>query len=243
MITTVTSLIARARAYVDDEHAGVQNWLPDATWLAWANVEWATLYRKLLSTGLVGPTYTDETVTATGAASYTLTGRPMAIVGVYKGPFDTAYRELTPAQIGDDRFPSLSTVTGEATSWTAHGTGSSVTLTLHPRPSGGDYVVRYVQEPDVLVVSGATSGQSTSINCPAGVEDRVVLGMAKRGLIKEGSGSAAIERLIAIADEDIAFLAHNRIVQEPPRAKNRNRPPLAMERGGYNTDPRNWMWV
>jgi hypothetical protein len=199
----------------------------------------------MLLKGMIGPVYADETITADGSTLYTLTGAPLAIVGVYKDDGASTFTTLKPAQAGHGRIPTRNESVGDATVWSAHGAGSSIQIGLYPVPATGTYSVRYIPEPDALVTTAPDPGQSDSINCPAGFDDRIVLGMARRALIKEGSGSAAVDRLIAIADEDLAIHAHSRMIGEAPRVRNRRATPLAMEMApdASNAGPDGWWWI
>lgn len=260
MYVTVTSLIQRAKAYVDDGSAADQGWIPDSTWEYWLTVEYHTVIQRLLSDGLIGPQFVDETITATGADSYELLTRVMAIASVRE--VDSAgqsLRMLTPLQPSEGRFdtaPRESLGGGYGSCrWAAHATygatgatQSNVTLQLQPTPASGSYVVRVVPEPPSLVATLSVGTpnpvpnaptEATAVNLPAPAMDLLVLGAANRALIKGGAASGALYGLIKRTEDDLAHMSHGRILGLTPLVRDTN------DRMGRNqmTSPGLWWWI
>ena len=263
MYVTVANLITKARAYVDDQHAADKSWIPDPTWEYWLTVEYHTVIQRLISDGLVGPRFVEETVSADGSESYDLDTRVMAIAAVYE--VDTVgnrLRELRPLQIQDGRF-SLDhdqvDAADSAYGWLADATygatgptQSNVTLSLRPTPSGGTYVVRILPEPPSLVreLSGADGTvnpvanapvEAIAVNLPAPAVDLIVLGAANRALIKEGSASAALYGLIKRTEDDLAHMSNGRILGGSPVVRNTDR--KWGRAVGLDRNPSGWWWV
>lgn len=249
MITTTASILASARAYVDDEHAAVATWIPDATWLLWMNHEYRRAYRQAVMAGLVVPMYTDETLVydSNDTPGYVLAGKPMAIVGVWQGTAGSnAFRKLRAAQPSGGAFPMRSEAEGTGMTWAAYAMGADVRLVLYPHPGAAtDYTCRFVAEPSVLVTGTPAAGEASSVNLPLGLDDRIALGMARRALIKEGSFSGALDRLIAQTEQDLEFAAHNRITGEAPRVRS-SRKVLNADRSSLvptSEHPAEWYWL
>ena len=257
MITTTDDILASARHYVDDEHAAVAQWIPDATWMGWMNHEYRRAYRQAVMSGLIVPMYTDETlvydpsVDATATPGYTLAGKPMAIVGVWQGVAgSSAFRRLRPAQPAGGAFPARGEATGTGISWAAYAFGADIKLVLYPMPGDvSDYTCRFVAEPPVLVGGTPTptpgAGETLSVNLPLGMDDLIALRMANRALIKEGSGSSNLTRLIAQTELDLEMAAHSRITGDAPRVRSTRRP-LHADRNSVTTVPSDypgeWYW-
>ncbi len=238
MQTTVLDCIRLAKAYVDDEHSSVEGWIPDSpTWLYWFNTEYSRIYRELLSHGLIGPAYTDEAITIDGSSSYLLTNAVLAIASVCETLSDGSVRFLAPGQPSAGAQAGQSTTAGTPTRWYAHGIGGVVTVELRPKPSSGTYTVRLIKDPSNLTLTD-------HVELPGGMVDRVILGMANRALIKEGSASSALYGQLKQADEDLAFLSGSRILGAAPGARKASYWQGALNKQGSGTynDPSTWWW-
>lgn len=208
-------LIDRARTYLDDDHDDTEGFIAPERWLSFANVEYAQLYRKWIRMGLVAPAPTDTTFSNTHTVA--LTG-VLAIVGVAEDLGNGNVRVLTPAQSQHGQSPFWSYTSGEPGSyWKATGSADALTVTLEPRPTSGNYFVRYI--PTVAYVTSSTA----SIDLPYGADERLVLGMALRAKLKAGERSALLEGLLQQADQELNFAAFSKL-NDSPRVKVR-RPP------------------
>lgn len=236
MTFTWQSLIDRARVYIDDDHDDDQEGLVSATtWLAFANVEYAQLYRRWLRMGLVSPT-----VTQTSFSGNTLSVSALAILGVAEDLGNGA-RILEPAQtaLGRDPYVRGSTApTGVATSWAVTGAGDTVTIELDPHVTNpGSYFARYVQ-----AVPYATSA-SSSIDLPYGGDERLVLGIARRAHVKGLTTSTQLERLILEADAELNFQAFSRLPNL--RARHKTAAVQRTDRYGnvFPANPGRWLFT
>lgn len=216
------------------------------------NHEYRRAYRQSVMAGLIVPMYTDETLVyapsldASAEPGYALTGKPMAIVGIWQGTEGSNnFRKIRPGQPSGGAFPARTEGQGQAMSWTAYVTATGVNIMLYPMPGDAtDYVCRYVAEPPTLVTGTPAAGEATSVNIPLGLDDRIALGMARRALIKEGSGSASLDRLIAQTEQDLEFAAHNRISGEAPRVRSYRKTLNADIPTTVSTDwPGEWLWL
>jgi hypothetical protein len=196
-------LIDRARVYVGDDHDETQGWIDPAKWLLFGQIEYAShLYPKWVRMGLVRPKPTDTVFAGTAALTSVL-----AIVGVAE-VMSGDVRLLEPAQVssGADPFwqPSSPPNNGRALRWAAHGISDSLTVELDPPDSATSYTVRWI--PAQAYATDATS----SVDLPTGGDERLVLGMARRALVKDGVRSTQLEALIADADAELTFTARAR---------------------------------
>ncbi len=242
MQTTVLDCIRLAKAYVDDEHSSVEGWIPDSpTWLYWLNVEYAKLYRAFVSQSLISADPVDHAFTADGSTSYVVgdgvATNVLAICSVHEDLGNGNVRFLAPMQPSAGQFAGQEAYPGTPTRWSASGMHDFVNLKLRPVPAAGNYVVRYIPDADIL-------GLTDTIDLPGGMIDRVILGMANRALIKEGSASAALYGQLKQADEDLAFMANSRILGAAPGARKASYWQGALNKQGSGTynDPSTWWW-
>lgn len=221
MTFTWQELIDRARTYLDDDHNDTEGFIKPERWLSLANVEYAQLYRKWVRMGLVAPAPTDTSFSSTHTKA--LTG-VLAIVGVAEDLGDGHHRVLAPAQSSFGQSPFWGhTSSSPGCYWAATGSADALTVTLEPRPTSGNYFVRFIP-----TVAYATL-ISASIDLPYGADERLVLGIAKRAKLKESGASGALERLLMEADQELNFAAFSKL-NDSPRVRKVRRPP-------YNRPP------
>ena len=256
MLQVPRNLVNRARTYIDDDSGEVQGFLSDAAWLNIFNVEYQYLYRKWLRMAVVRPQPVDEyfpsgsyqivlpTATDVEAGN---TG-VLAVVGVAED-MSSYMRYLTAAQPSRGPYPywvasGESANEGKADSWACYGAADSFTVELHPRDvaTGSNYKVRWIPTPPL-----AQNLDSSTVDVPWGVDERLVLGMARRACLKDHTASALLERMIADADAETQFAAHGRLDVQAPRVRRvkpdfhrRRWPQLATN--GFPTDSNYWMW-
>lgn len=216
MLFTYQELIDRARTYLDDDHNDTEGWIKPERWLSLANVEYAQLYRKWVRMGLVSPAPTDQTFTGTHTVNLT---NVLAVVGVAEDLGSGSYRLLTPAQSRGGQSPFMGfTSSSPGCYWEAHGSADALTITLEPRPTSGNYFVRYIS-----TVPYATA-LSQSIDLPYGGDERLVLGIAMRAKLKESGRSVALEQLLQQAEQELNFAAFSKL-NDSPRVRKVRRPP------------------
>lgn len=207
MTFTWDELIERARTYVDDDHKEDDGWLDPAKWLTLAQVEYAKLYKQWLRMGVINPSQ----VVSTFTGPTTSLSRVLAIVTVqeYLGA-GVPRRPLRPTDVPWDD------VIGQATSWYADGTADTLTVGVYPGDSAV-FEVRYYQYPAYATDS------TTSVDLPHGGDERLVLGMARRALIKESAASRRIDQEILDADAEINMTAWGRKDREAPKMRRADR--------------------
>lgn len=248
---TWRELVGRARLYLNDDHREQQGWIEDSGWLGIITAEWPVLHRKWTRMGVVRPAAIDTTFPA---AAYQVTlpdvahgdTRPgcLAVVGVAEDL--TSYmRYLAPAQVARGAYPFWvapgEVNQGKAVTWAAYGSSDAVTVEISPRDPGGTYVVRWLATPRVPVSLDET------VDIPLGCDERLVLGLVRRALLKDSGASALLERLISEADAEIQFTAHGRLDNQAPRVR-RVRPDFHRRRwpqlstSQFPTDPNYWMY-
>ncbi len=252
MIFTWRSIVERSRTYVADDHEEKQGFLRDEQWLAIARVEYEFLYRRWIRTGLVRPAQISTEIPS-GDYSVSLPlaadiaqGRPgvFAIIGVAEN-MNSYFRMLAPAQPARGAYPFWvapgEVNQGKATSWAASGMSDQITVEISPRDPGSSYFVRWVPLPALPATL------DDQVELPFGCDERLVLGCARRALLKDSGASALLERMIVESDAEIQFAAHGRLDSQGPRVR-RVRPDFHRRRwpqlgtDQFPTDPNYWMY-
>lgn len=204
-------LIDRARFYIDDDHRETSGWVTPARWLTLFGVEYTQQYRRWVRQGLVAPR---PTATAFTGPTTSLAG-VLAVVGVAEDLGGGRYREIPSSQSALGRHPFVSPAED---GWEAHGTGDDLTIELHS-DEARTYEVRWIP------AAVAPTDPTASVVLPAGADERLVLGAARRALVKESARSATLQQHIDEADAELAFAAAARLMGDSPRV--RRLPPTA----------------
>ncbi len=191
---TWLDLIKRARFYVDDDHEENDGWVPETSWLDLANAEYRQQYRRWVRIGLVKPAHTVAPFTGSTSISSVL-----AVVGVAED-----LGSGTPKRILNQGDQPWDEVTGLAQEWYATGSADTLSIGLYPADSTHNYVVRYITRP-ALVTSTAAA-----FDGPDGSDERIVLGMARRAMIKESAASRRLDDEIREADAELNMTAWGR---------------------------------
>lgn len=226
-------LIDRARVYVGDDHDETQGWIDPAKWLLFGQLEYAHLYRKWVRTGLVRPKPTDTAFVGTASLSAVL-----AIVGVAE-VLSGDVRVLEPAQVsgGADPFwqPSSPPNNGKALRWAAHGIDDALTIDLDPPDAVTSYTARWIPMP------AYATDATTSVALPTGGDERLVLGMARRALVKDGVRSAQLEALMSDEDAELTFTARARA--GGARVRRVQRRPFPVRSRSWPANPNEWYYL
>jgi hypothetical protein len=196
---TVQSLIDRAAA-ISDMHDG---FVTTAQWLAWYNTE-----RRAFAISMNrGGTLQDlvfNAVPVGQATQYTLTGENLAVVAVFELVDNSGrIRHLKIVPSVDFMFygPGGSThfAKAEVVGFEDANSGgvTATNFRFFPPDNSGTYYVVTLKSPAV-----ATALTDTD-TFPMGLEERIVLGMARRALIKEESDTSAVDKLIREVDDMI----------------------------------------
>ena len=208
--TLYTEMIDRAKSAAD-MHDGFPS---ITTWLYFLNAEFNKLWVKLIRSGYP-PSVTYTSITATGAASYSIT-EPSAVIAVYgistSAPA-TQYYNIPVKRGWEQTFLRTSTYPKECYI-SSDITAGTLVVKFSPSPSSGTFYVVNVPKPPKIVSTTPASGQSNSVNLPFGWEERIVLGMAQRALAKEETINPAIENELQAVDEQIDTHVMDYILQQ-----------------------------
>jgi hypothetical protein len=221
--TTASELVDRAKAVSDMR----DNFVTPTQWLYWASQERLALDLFLARSGWTLP-LTDFEISVTGAEAGVFnvnpTGGIMVVLCVYQ--YDSAGRfrllkhndsvsflRRAPGYSGNPR--------GYSTYYRFSWSGDNLVMNLYPEPSAGEtYRVVYVPHPKKLVLSSPGAWEETSVAYPMGWEERIVLGMARRALIKEESSTSSVDSEIALWDARIEEACWDRVLSSSPSIRN-----------------------
>lgn len=227
-----STLITRAKA-IADVH---DNFVTDTEWIVWLNQEQYALRLFLARSGWNLPfDTTAATITSTGwnlstnggastpvatsAGHYVFTpslADVMAIVSIHESQSGGLKRLEYSNAIDFLRQLNGSTLnTTHATEFRLRMYGNEVHVDFYPTPATGEvYLISYLSAPTPL------TAVTQSVALPMGWEERIVLGMARRALIKEESDPTKIESLIAEMDSQIEQLCWSRVMGQAPKVRN-----------------------
>lgn len=104
---------------------------------------------------------------------------------------------------------------GHATEYRCRMYGNEIHMDFFPAPATGEtYLITFIHVPTPLTAT------TQSVALPMGWEERLVLGMARRALIKEESDAGKLEQMIREMDSQIEQLCWNRVMSESPKVRN-----------------------
>jgi len=101
--------------------------------------------------------------------------------------------------------------------------GSLPQINFYPEPEIGQYYqTMYIAGTPKLTLSGSLPDDGTTnvVNYPQSWEERIVLGMAKRALIREESDITGVDKLIGEINQEIEEHCHSRQIAETPHIRN-----------------------
>lgn len=220
---TVQTLISRAKATADMR----DNFVTPTQWTTWASQERLALDLFLARSGWTLPLSDfDITVTGSEAGVFPInpTGGVMAILCVYQFDSSGRIRKL----VHEDSVSFLRQAPGATSRPSGHSTyfrtlwsGDNLTINFYPEPSAAEtYRVVYVPHPKNLVLSSPGTWEETSVSYPMGWEERIVLGMARRALIKEESDTKAVDSEILLWESRIEEACWDRVLTSSPQVRN-----------------------
>lgn len=222
--TTVATLIERAKSTADMR----DNFVKPNEWLTWATQERVALDLYIARSGW--PQKMAEfpiTVTGSENGAYGVNPKPgvMAIITVYQYDSSGRVRQLENQEFTTflRRDPSYSgSPSGHSRYFHVSWATDNLTLNLYPQPSTGEtYKVIYLPHPKRLVLTvGDADLEEASVAYPLGWEERIVLGMARRALIKEESSTGAVDSEIGLWDARIEEACWSRVISQVPSVRN-----------------------
>lgn len=209
---TVQEIVNRA-AFQSDMHDDFVS--PDA-WLAWFNVEQRALELFCARKGWVIGPVTTTTVTN---APYTLTlpANSIGLIGVWEVDSSGRYRLLqhTDAVSFRKQDPITGPISGAAREYAVELSGDVMTVSLFPRPISGTYFALTIgTTPSVTTLSDSRT-------YPLGIEEWVVLRLARRALTKEESDTRPVERLLSVEEAKVEEVCWARALAETPTIRRR----------------------
>lgn len=227
---TVQELIERAQAAADMR----DDFVTLTQWLRWATVENRALAVRVAQLGyVISESFTD--LTLTGADNYPI-AEPLAIMGVYEVQSNNMLRRVKTVNPFDGHKQTANSMTGPARQFyvTRDSTpaSTSVLVSFFPNPTSGTYRVYFIEHPPAL------TAVTDSVDYPLGWEERVVLGMARRGMAKEESDTGPVSEQIRATDSDIEAAVWSRMLGDAPAIRN-----VDLTERGWSPFPYPWPTV
>ena len=236
----VQDLIQRA-ADIADVH---DNFVSPSTWLSWFNIENKALSLKMARKGGAMANIQTASVPVGSADQYQATdlGAQLAVVGVWEIRPDFTMRNVRIVPYVDSLFQAAGgPITGPAqvVNITRSSVNDDLIFRFFPRDPSGIYHIMTHPRPNE-----ATSVLSTQ-TFPMGLEERVVLGMARRALIKEESDPSGVDGLIKELDQHVEDFCWGQTFAQAQAVRNTD----GTQRGWYKLGslqyptPDAWYWL
>lgn len=220
-VITTQTLVRRAEAISDMQ----DNFVNPTEWMYWATQERLALEILLARSGWTQG-FTSTTITVTGAEGGDFSVLPstgvMAVVAVHEST-SAGVRPLNFNNSVDflRQVPGSSLNRGHATEFRVNPTADGFVMNFFPDPLPGEtYIVTYIPQPATLTLDTPAAGESNSVSYPMGWEERIVLGMARRALIKEDSDTQEVEKLIREVERQIEEVVFARVLSDTPSIRN-----------------------
>jgi hypothetical protein len=207
---TVQKIVDRA-ADQADMHDG---FVHASTWLDWFNFERKAL-AITLARGALLRDLTFTTIAPGSADNYTFAFETLAIVGVWEIKSDQHLRPLRIVNFLDNFFQQAGgPIRGAAESVSVEELTTGFKLRFFPADTSGTYL---------LVTAGAPTDATALTDTfilPMGIEEKLVLELAKRALIKEESDISDVARLIQGVDQKVEEYIWGRTFAQVPSVRN-----------------------
>lgn len=174
---------------------------------------------------------TEATITATGAASYSLPADHLSTIAI-EYVIDGAGRRRALDEIMSQEYPAVIGVTGEAFYFALVGQ----VIELYPKPASGSYKHRYLPQPPDL--SGSADGTAVDVVTPDG-EAFLIWGTAVKALAKSESDVRLAMSEREAARSRLSTWASMRSFHQP-RRRVRAADDLGLGVGGL--DPSDWRY-
>jgi len=224
-VFTVSQIINRAAAAADmhDEFVSFEQWL------AWLNVERANLQMFIVRHGMPMQNLQVETLLQPDRVA--LQQDAVALVGVWETR-GGRFRQIQIRDFPGNFFQNTGgPSTGPAQFVTVEDANTASTsqmfLRFFPRDPVGTYIAVYAQAPPVL------TALTDAMSFPMGMEELMVLKMAKKALVKEESDTEAIDKLITQQEKFIEEFVAARVLTNSGAVKNTD----GLERDSWVFEP------
>jgi hypothetical protein len=198
---TVATLVTRAQRLADMENS---NFVVAAEWRAYCSASYAKLYNKLVQAG-IAPIESTQTITATGAATYTLPVDWMATIRIDYLSGGTRPIEMRKISVREEHRYDTGATAAQSVVYRLAGAN----VKLLPKPASGSYRHLYIPAPIDL------DDDADSVDGISGWEQLIVLDMAIAARIKEQSSVDALQSERDSLDRVIDELAPVREWGEP----------------------------
>lgn len=233
----VQDLVNRAAALADIH----DNFVRPEQWLSWYNVERQALQLFMARHGSAMQDLAFQTVVAPD--SVTISGDILAVVGVWEVRPNSTFRPINISDFPGNFFQNVGgPVTGPTQVITLEDTNtattSSVVLRFFPRDPAGTYIIVTAKSPPVALSTTST------VSLPMGIEEWIVVRLARRALIKEESDTGAVDRLVAEQNSLVEEFVSSRSLAQGAAVRNVD----AKVRGEWTSEllypeVTRWRWV
>jgi hypothetical protein len=242
-VFTVDDIISRAKDAADMHDLFVK----PTTWINWFNVELQALFVMCARGGWTLRNFTFKSFsvpTDLVSGAFLINNEFLAIVGVWEIDGSGRMRQLKATNGIDNmrQFPGATAATGHPRSFWLTDFQGTVTeqtqIVLYPTPTSGNFIV--------AICNGPTKATATTdtTTLPLGIEEWVVLRMARRALIKEESETGSIDKLIESEERKMEEYIWNRNLGSSAKVRNVD----SVERGWVHQydlvypDVADWIW-
>lgn len=238
---TTSVLVTRAKV-IADMH---DNFVTPAEWMYWATQERLSLDYLMARSGWVHNA-TQVSITATGSGDYSVGSTvPLAVLCVHESSTQ-GFRRLRYNNTVDFKRQAVggTVVNGAAVEYSLKldlSTTGVLKINFFPEPTSGTYVVTVIAANNPLALTAAT-GYDTSVVYPQGWEERIVLGMARRALVKEESETSALSAMIKDIEDQVERAVWNMVTSEAPTVRNGDVQNYGWDRDIYYPPSVQWRW-
>lgn len=207
---TVQKIVDRAASQAD-MHDG---FVHATEWIDWFNFERKAL-AITMARGALLRDLTFTTIPAGSADNYTFAFETLAIVGVWEVKSNQHLRPLRIVNFLDSFFQQAGgPIRGPAESVSVEELATGFKLRFFPADLSGVYLLVTANAPtDVTALTD-------TFTMPMGIEEKLVLELAKRALIKEESDPVDVLRLIQGVDQKIEEYIWGRTFAQAPSVRN-----------------------
>lgn len=209
---TVSEIISRAAAMSDMHDSFVE----PGDWLAWFNVERAALQLMMVRQGMGMQNIQIDTFVAPDKVN--IAAETVALIGVWETR-NGRFRRLQVRDLPGNFYQNTGgPITGPSTFVTVEDDNTfpntRMSLRFFPRDTTGTYIVVSALAP------ARVSLITESFTMPMGLEEWIVLKMARRALIKEESDTEKIDELIKEQEKVVEEFVSSRVLTSSGAVKN-----------------------